>query len=136
MLNAVIERVCRELKAFGAVPVYSAFDAVPVEKKTGGLYTVVGIELFERTAPIYSEYIVYVPFQADVSIKVTAPQDCSLEKLYDYYSSKVSPAIGELTGLRCRLKKLTVKYDSNLSRLVLTAIVGTEGITRIERSSV
>ena len=134
MLNSIISQVITELKAFGAEPVYSAFDAVPVTRKTDGIYTIVGIESFERTAPVYSPFIVYIPFSSEISIKVTAPQDCPLEMLYSYYAEKVSPAVGELTGLSCRLKKLTAKYDSNLCRLVLTAVLDAQGITRVERS--
>jgi len=136
MLNSIIEQVCTELRAFGASPVYSAFDAVPLTKKPDGIFTVVGIEAFESTAPVYSPYIVYIPFKAEISIKVTAPPDHSLEKLYGYYSDKIAVAAGELSGLVCRLKKLSVKYDSNICRLVLTAVLSAEGITRIERSSI
>ena len=134
MLNTIISRVARELRAFGSDPVYSAFDAIPAEKKPKGIYTVVGIESFESTAPVYSPYIVYIPFKADTSVKVTAPPEIPLSSLYDYYSSKTAVAIGELSGLSCSLKKLSVKYDSNTSRLVLTAVLSAGGITRIERS--
>lgn len=136
MLNSIIGQVCSELRAFGAEPVYSSFDAVPVTKKESGIYTIVGIESFSTTASVYSQYIVYIPFSAGISIKVTAPPDCSLEKLYSYYSSKVAPAVSELTGLSCRLKNLSVKFDSNLCRLVLTVLLDAEGITRIERWTV
>jgi len=135
MLNTIISRIARELRAFGSDPVYSAFDAVPAEKKSKGIYTIVGIESFESTAPVYSPYIVYLPFKADISIKVTAPPEVPLSALYDYYSSKTAVAIGELSGLSCTLKKLSVKYDSNISRLVLTAVLTAGGITRIERST-
>lgn len=136
MLNSIIDQICTELRTYGTSPVYSSFDAVPVTRKPDGIYTIVGIESFESTAPVYSPYIVYIPFKSEVSIKVTAPPDCPLEKLYDYYSGKVAVAVGELSGLSCRLKKLTVKYDSNICRLVLTALLDAEGITRIERSIV
>ena len=135
MLNTIIDRVIRELRSFGSDPVYSAFDAIPAEKKSNGIYTVVGIEAFESTAPVYSPYIVYLPFRADISVKVTAPPDVPLGTLYGYYSTKTAVAIGELSGLSCSLKKLTVKYDSNISRLVLTAVLSAGGITRIERST-
>ncbi len=134
MLNSIIERVARELRAFGAEPVYSAFDAVPADKKSKEIYTIVGVEAFESSAPVYSPYIVYIPFKADISIKVTAPRDCPMSRLYDYYSSTAAIAVGELSGLSCSLKSLNVKFDSNIGRLVLTAILSAGGITRIERS--
>ena len=135
MLNTIIGRVIRELRSFGSDSVYSAFDAIPAEKKSKGIYTVVGIEAFESTAPVYSPYIVYLPFRADISVKVTAPPDVPLGTLYGYYSTKTAVAIRELSGLSCSLKKLTVKYDSNISRLVLAAVLSAGGITRIERST-
>ena len=133
MLNSLIEQVCAELRSFGVTPVYSAFDAKPVTRKYGGICTFVGIESFGSTAPVYSPFIVYIPFSSEISIKVTAPPDCPLEKLYGYYTEKVAATVGEMSGLSCRLKKLTVRYDSNICRLVLTALLEAEGITRIER---
>jgi len=135
MLNTIIDRVISELRAFGSEPVYSSFDAIPIVKKNSGIYTIVGIESFESTAPVYSPYIVYIPFKADISVKVTAPPDYPLSRLYEYYSSRTAAAVGELSGLSCSLKKLSVKYDSNISRLVLTAVLSAGGITRIERSA-
>ncbi|MBR4626856.1 MAG: hypothetical protein IKO47_04025 [Ruminococcus sp.] len=135
MLNSIIERVVRELRTYGSDPVYSAFDAESVEKKGKGIYTIVGVEAFESTAPVYSPYVVYIPFRADISVKVTAPPEFPMSRLFDYYSTKTAVAVGELSGLDCSLKKLSVKYDSNINRLVLTALLSSGGITRIERST-
>jgi hypothetical protein len=58
-----------------------------------------------------------------------------MAKLYSYYDSKVAPAIDKLTDLNGRLTKLSIKQDSNIGRLVLTAEVTVSGIRRIERST-
>jgi hypothetical protein len=134
MLRSITDQICTELRRFGTSPVYSSFDAVPVSKKDKGIYTVVGIESFSATAPVYSPYIVYIPFSTQISIKLTAPPDCPLDELYSYYSRTAGIAISEMSGLSCRLEKLSAKYDSNICRLVLTAIFSATGITRIERS--
>ena len=134
MLNDIIKTVADKLSDSGVSPVYSAFDGVPAEQKCRGIYTVVGVENFSSTAPVYSLSAVYLPFRTDISIRVTAPKDMSAEKLFGYYSSKIAPALDDLSGLSCSLSKLTLKYDSNISRLVLTAILSAGGVTRIERS--
>ena len=40
-----------------------------------------------------------------------------------------------MSGLTCRLTKMSVKFDSNIRRLVLTVKLAASGITKIERSS-
>lgn len=136
MLNSIIEAVSAALRNAGAQPVYSAFDAVPAERKDKGIYTVVGIDSFESTAPVYSQYVVYIPFKSELSIKVTAPPAYPASVLCDYYSMHVAPAVEAISGLECSLKKLSVKFDSNIQRLVLSAVLSAGGITRIERDNV
>lgn len=134
MLNTIIGNVSAALRDAGAQPVYSAFDAIPVERKTKDIYTIVGVESFASTAPVFSQYVVYVPFKAEISIKAAAPPDTPASALFAYYSRYIAPAVGELSGLECSLKDLTVKFDSNIQRLVLSAVLSAGGITRTERS--
>jgi len=134
MLNTIIDTVVSALRSAGAKPVYSAFDAVSVERKTKDIYTIVGVDSFSSTAPVFSQYVVYVPFKAEISIKAAAPPDTPASALFAYYSRYIAPAVGELSGLECSLKNLTVKFDSNIQRLVLSAVLSAGGITRIERS--
>lgn len=94
-----------------------------------------GISAFESSAPIYSPYTVYVPFKAEVEINVTAPENYSMVQLYSYYDENISKAVEDMSGLTCRLTKMSVKFDSNIRRLVLTVKLAASGITKIERSS-
>ncbi len=134
MINSVIKAVASALVSAGAENVYSAFDAVPVEQKSRGIFTTVGISSLECSAPISSAYTIFMPFKADVAVNVTAPRGFSEKALFDYYSSYIETALGRLSGLESRLKKLSVKYDSNINRLVLGAVFGIGGMTTIERS--
>ena len=136
MLNTLIETMKTALLRAGASPVYSAFDAVRTDRKEKGIYTIVGVDSFESFTPVYTPYVAYLPFRADVSVKITAPPDMPLETLYDYYSGKVADAFDEFMGLTSSLKKLTVKFDSNIGRLVLSAVLSTGGVTRIERGEI
>lgn len=105
MLNGIISAVTEKLTEKGASPVYGAFDAVPADRKNSGIYTIVGVRSFESTTPIYSLTKIYLPFRA------------------------------ELSGLESFLKGISLKFDSNISRLVLTAVISASGTTKIERSS-
>lgn len=134
MLNSIIKAVTDKLTEHGAASVYSAFDSVPVERKGNGIFTVVGISSFESTTPIYSLYTVYLPFRTELEIKATAPADCPLRELYRYFAEKIEPAVAELSGLSCSLKRAAIKLDTNINRLVLTAVVSAGGMTKIERS--
>lgn len=135
MLNSIISEAAAKLRAHGAAPVYSAFDAVPVELKSGGIFTVIGVRSFESTVPIYSLSTIFLPFKAELEIKVTAPENYSAEQIYAYFSERIAPAAAELSGLGSFLKQITVKFDSNINRLVLTAVVSAVGTTKIERSA-
>lgn len=135
MLNGIISVVTEKLTEKGASPVYGAFDAVPADRKNSGIYTIVGVRSFESTTPIYSLTKIYLPFRAELDIKVTAPENYSAERLYEFFSDKIYPAAAELSGLESFLKGISLKFDSNISRLVLTAVISASGTTKIERSS-
>jgi hypothetical protein len=135
MLRDIIQDIISRLRAQDVTDVYSAFDAKAVERKGKGFFTVVGISAFESSAPIYSPYTVYVPFKAEVEINVTAPENYSMVQLYSYYDENISKAVEDMSGLTCRLTKMSVKFDSNIRRLVLTVKLAASGITKIERSS-
>lgn len=135
MLNSIISAAITALEAHGATRVYSAFDAVPIELKRGGIFTVIGVSSFESTSPIYSLSTIFLPFKAELEIKVTAPENYSAERVYKYFSEKIAPAAAEFSGLGSFLKRVSIKFDSNINRLVLTAIVSTVGTTKFERSA-
>lgn len=134
MLNDILESIVSNLRNHGVSPVYSAFDAVDMAKKSHSIFTVVGISSFESDSPIFSQYTVYFPFKSDIEIKLTAPEKYSLAQIYTYYDTKIEPVILEMSGLTCRLSGLSAKFDSNIQRLVLTVKLNTSGISKIERS--
>lgn len=136
MLNSIVDEIKTALIRAGASPVYSAFDAVRIDTKGKGIYTIVGIDQFESYSPVYTQFVAYIPFRADISIKITAPPDVSLEKLYDYYSRYAAEALGDYTGLTSSLKKMSAKFDSNIGRLVLSSVLSTGGVIRVERGAV
>lgn len=135
MLRQILEQAVSALTDAGVPEVYSSFDSISLERKSRGIFTVVGVGRFESTAPVYSEYAMYLPFKAELDIRVTAPENWSMEKLYDYYSEKISPALVSLSGLTTSVAGITMKHDSNISRLVLGIKLSVSGISRIERSA-
>lgn len=136
MLKSVISRISEALADKGAQHIYSAFDNIPVAYKGKDIFNIVGIEGFESSVPIYSQYNVFIPFKADAAVSVAAPPDYPAEKLYSYFDKHVLPAFESISSLTCSLKKLVIKKDSSVNRLVLKANFSVSGITRLERSSV
>lgn len=130
-LDAVIDK----LEDFGVEDVYSAFDAAPLGDKGHGIFTVVSVAEFETSSPIYSLSYIYLPFKTELEIKVTGSKDISMTELYDYFDENIQPAIDDMTDLNCSLKKLSVRYDSNIQRLVLTIRIAANGLNKIERST-
>lgn len=135
MLREIINDVIEKLTDSGVTAVYSAFDAVDIAKKEKGIFTVVGIGGFESFSPIYSPYTIFIPFKADIEISITAPPKSSVAEIYSLYDTSIEPVISDMCGLTCSLSKMSIKFDSNIQRLVLTVRLSASGITRIERSS-
>lgn len=130
MLETIISTVKAELEKSGVPHVYSAFDCIPAGKRTGNIFTIVDIGSFESSTPIYTLNTVYIPYKAEVSLRITAPEKCSADDIYRYYDSYISTITSGISG---RLVGMTVKYDSNIRRLVMTVRISLGGIIRTER---
>lgn len=135
MLETIINAVKEKLTECGVSPVYSTFENISPERREKGIFTVTDICSFESSAPVYSLYTVYLPYKAEVEIRVTAPENYTAAQLYRYYDKYISTAIADISGQSGSLRGMTVKFDSNIHRLVLSAKVGLCGIIRTERSS-
>lgn len=136
MLKNIISEIISALEKNGINNVYSAFDAMPIAYKKHDIFIVIALDGFESMTPIYSQYNVFIPFKAEISLSITAPTDASAEKLYDYFDEQILPVFRDITTLMCSLKKVNVKFDSNINRLVLKTTFSASGINRIERSDV
>lgn len=135
MINSIINEVVEKLSASGLKEVYSAYDAVPVERKSRSFYTIIGLDSFESQQPVYSPETVFIPYKAEIFINVTAPESYSMRKLYEYFSGNIKPVIMENTGIDFYIKKVSMKHDTQISRLVLTAKISVTGIENYERNT-
>lgn len=128
----VINAIKRELTESGAENVYSAFDALPVLSK-GRFFTVIGMKNFECSTPIYSQYTIYMPFRAEIEIKILAPESGTMEEVCNYYENSIGGVISGLSGLSSRVSGMSVKQDKNIGRLVLTVTFSAGGMKKIDR---
>ena len=135
MLREIIDDIIEKLAENLVSPVYSAFDARALDRKGSSFFTIVGINSFESSQPIYSQYKVYIPFKAEIELTVAAPDSFSMAELYDYYDTNIAPVVFEMSGLTCTLSRMSVKFDSNIQRLVLCVRLAASGITSTERSN-
>lgn len=134
MLKTILSQITDELKNAGVSEVYTAFDNIPMDKKGREIFTVVGIDGFESSAPIYSEYTIFLPFKAEVGISLIAPLSMDMARLYGVFDSDIMPLIDRLGSLTCSLRNITIKNDANIKRLVLKARFSVSGISKLERS--
>jgi hypothetical protein len=132
-MTSILEQFKTAIESLGNDEVYTAFDALPVRTKARS-FTVVGIRSYEASAPVFSPTIIFLPFKAEVEINVYARESEPMTALYTYFETYVRPAIDAVSGTTGRLCRLSMKHDSNLRRLVLTAGVSVSGIRRIERA--
>lgn len=135
MLKTILSQITEELKNAGISEVYTAFDNIPMDKKGICIFTVAGIESFESSAPIYSEYSIFLPFKAEAGISLIAPLSMNMAQLYDVFDREVMPLIKNLGSLTCSLRNITIKNDANIKKLVLKARFSVSGISKLERSS-
>ena len=133
MLTDVLNSIKNELTDVGVTNVYTIFDAVPIEKKGRNFFTTVGVSSFETSAPIYTEFTVFIPFKAEIEIKITARESGELAALYSYYDSNIEPVLNQLSNLSSRICRMSLKHDTNINRLVLNVGFSINGIRKIER---
>ena len=133
MLTDVLNSIKNELTDAGVTNVYTIFDAVPIEKKGRNFFTTVGVSSFETSAPIYTEFTVFIPFKAEIEIRVTARESGELAALYSYYDSNIEPVLNQLSNLSSRICRMSLKHDTNINRLVLNVGFSINGIRKIER---
>ena len=55
-------------------------------------------------------------------------------RLFLIYNN-IAPVILDMSGLTCSISKMSLKFDSNIQRLVLTVKLRVSGITKFERSA-
>ena len=135
MLKDVIDKVINVLKKNGVNDVYSAFDNISTESKGKHIYSVVGVSEFESSTPVYSLSYIYLPFKTDVEIRIVGAKESSLYAVYSYFDEKIQPSVLEMTAMNCSMKKLSMKFDSNIQRIVMSVRFSASGVTKLERSS-
>ena len=133
MITSIISEIIKQISQNNSIPVYSAFDAVSIERKNREFFTTVGLNSFELQTPIYSEFTIFIPYKAEININVTAPENYSMQKLYDYFSDNIKPSINQISDMNCSIRKISMKHDSNINRLVLIAGLSVSGIDKLER---
>ena len=133
MLKTIINSIIDELEAAEVENVYSAFDAYTIENK-GDIFTVIGIGAFETAAPVYTMAYAYIPFRAEVDISITTPKSMTMDEIYDYYADNIESVLLQMTDMRYALKKMSLKFDSNIQRIVLNIKLETGGMAKLERS--
>lgn len=128
----VINAIKQELTENGAENIYSAFDAIPIISK-GRFFTVIGMKNFECSTPVYSQYTIYMPFKAEIEIKIHAPESSTMQELCEYYENNIDGVISGISGLSSRVSGMSVKQDKNINRLVLTVTFSAGGMKKTDR---
>ncbi len=135
MLKNILSQVAGELEKCGAGKVYTAFDNLPLESKGKDIITVVSVDSFDCSAPIFSQYTVFLPFKSEVGISLIAPLSMNMAQLYEYFDCNILPIMDRLGSITCSMRNITMKNDANLNRLVLKLKFSASGISKLERSS-
>lgn len=136
MINLIINKIIENLSGNGIKNIYSAYDAKSAEKKGKDFYILAGLESLEMHKPIYSEITLFVPYEAEISLNITAPENYSMQKLYEYFSEKIKPAVMDFPEIDCYIKKITMKHNSQINRLVLCVRLSVSGIEKSERKNI
>ncbi len=132
MLKGIMTAVRESLEASGIENVYTAFDNIPINRK-GGIFTAVSVDTLEAKNPVFTEHMVYTPYTAEVRLTVISSAGGTLSELYDYFERYILPAAGRLASYKSALKKLAMKYDSNMGRYTMACIFSAKGMLTMER---
>lgn len=135
MLETVMKKVSDALKSAGEIPVYTVFDNIPIDSKSEIPFTVISVDRFESTPPIYGYNSVFVPYTATVGISLIAPLGADVPGLYSFADRRILPVIGKIGGLQCKFGSISLKKDSNLNRMVMKIDFTAQGIKKISRGA-
>ena len=135
MLKNILAQITDALKALGMENIYTAFDNIPVSKKESR-YMVLSVKSFEAYAPIFSDISLFLPYKATAELSVIAHDTCTMAELYDYFDSELLPVMDKLGSLTSSLRGISMKYDTNIGRLVMKVTLSVSGVSRLERSDV
>lgn len=99
MVNAIIRKVIEELSHNGIKHIYSTFDNANTKKMHDCFSTAVSLNCLELKTPLFSESAIITPYKADIDLRVTTPEEVSIERLEKYYSCKLKFAIMDILGI-------------------------------------
>ena len=134
MLKTIVEKIHTELVSNGVENVYTCFDNIPISSKGSGIFTVVGVEEIESSAPIFSQYTIFLPFKAVASISLIAPKNFTMAQIYQYWDDNIIPLIRNISSLTCGIKSISIKPDSNINKLTLKVKLSVSGNHQMTRS--
>lgn len=136
MIDTLINNIRNSLISSDYKDVYSAFDSIPYYSKNNNVIsTYVNIPEFETHTPVYALNTVFIPFSAVAEISVNAPADCSAENLFAFFSEYILPKLNDSDYHIYEVRKITLKPDTNIRKLVLKYNFRIEGIFRKENIS-
>lgn len=135
MIDTIINNIRNSLVSSDYNAVYSAFDSIPYYSKNNGFSTYIDIPEFETHTPVYALNTVFIPFSAVAEISVNAPADCSAESLFSFFSEYILPRLNDSDYHIYEVKKITLRPDTNIKKLVLKYSFRIDGIFRKENTS-
>lgn len=135
MINTIINNIRDLLISSDYKAVYSAFDSIPYYSKGNETSTYIGLPEFETRNPVYALNTIFIPFSAVAEISVNAPADSSAEKLFAFFTGYIIPRLNNSDYHIYDVKKITLKPDTNLKKLVLKCDFRISGVFRKENPS-
>lgn len=135
MIDNIIKNIKSLLLSDDYKAVYSSFDNIPYYNKNKGISTYIGIPEFETRNPIYALNTVFIPFSGCLEISVAASLDCSADSLFSFFGEYILPRLSDSEFHIYEVKKITLKPDTNIKRLVLKCQLRISGIFRKENTA-
>ncbi|MDE5946633.1 MAG: hypothetical protein K2G63_04930, partial [Oscillospiraceae bacterium] len=84
---------------------------------------------------VYSVDTIFIPFSAIVEISVTDSLNSPAENLFEFFNKNILSRLNNSIYNYPEIKKLVIKPDTNLKRLVLQCEFNISGIFRKENFS-
>lgn len=133
MINTIIQNIKNVIMTDDYKSVYSSFDNIPYYNKNKEIATYIGMKEFQTRKTVYSLNTIFIPFSAIAEISVTAPLDSSAENLLEFFDKNIMEKLNNSIYHNPEIKKLAIKPDTNIKKLVLQCEFNISGIFRKEK---
>lgn len=128
MLETIMQTMKTKLQSKdNSMPVYTAFDAIPVIKKEHDGFIVLNIEECKASVPIVHDTKNYYPIKATLSVTILMPPETETAVLYQRFNKFILPEMLKTDCTFISFQTKSPSIDKLLRKQTLIALFSVNG---------